>query len=123
MKDTVRDIDILITSSSPHDVMKTFVHLPDVKEVLMHGPTKSSIMTGEGIQVDLRVVEEESFGAALAYFTGSKEHNIRLREMAVKKGLKINEYGIFREKDNKNSEAKTRKTSTTYSGFNTSSLK
>ncbi|GFP34188.1 DNA polymerase (family X), partial [Candidatus Hakubella thermalkaliphila] len=56
---------------------------------------------GEGIQVDLRVVEDESFGAALAYFTGSKEHNIRLREMAVKKGLKINEYGIFREKDNK----------------------
>ena len=67
----------------------------------MQGPTKSSIITGEGIQVDLRVVEEESFGAALAYFTGSKEHNIRLREMAVKKGLKINEYGIFREKDNK----------------------
>ncbi|MBA3060659.1 MAG: DNA polymerase/3'-5' exonuclease PolX [Nitrospirae bacterium] len=101
MKDTVRDIDILITSSNPHDVMKTFVHLPDVKEVLMQGPTKSSIITREGIQVDLRVVEEESFGAALAYFTGSKEHNIRLRAMAVKKGLKINEYGIFREKDNK----------------------
>ena len=101
MKDTVRDIDILITSSSPHDVMKAFVHLPDVKEVLMHGPTKSSIMTKDGIQVDLRVVEDESFGAALAYFTGSKEHNIRLREMALKKGLKINEYGIFREKDNK----------------------
>ena len=101
IKDTVRDIDILITSSNPHDVMKTFLHLPDAKEVLMHGPTKSSIITREGIQVDLRVVEEESFGAALAYFTGSKEHNIRLREMAVKKGLKINEYGIFREKDNK----------------------
>ncbi len=101
MKDTVRDIDILITSSNPHDVMKTFVHLPGVKEVLMQGPTKSSIITREGIQVDLRVVEEESFGAALAYFTGSKEHNIHLREMAVKKGLKINEYGIFREKDNK----------------------
>jgi DNA polymerase (family 10) len=101
MKDTVRDIDILITSSNPYDVMKTFVHLPDAKEVLMHGPTKSSIITSEGIQVDLRVVEDESFGAALAYFTGSKEHNIHLREMAVKKGLKINEYGIFREKDNK----------------------
>jgi len=101
MKDTVRDIDILITSFNAHDVMKTFVHLPDVKEVLMQGATKSSIITAEDIQVDLRVVEEESFGAALAYFTGSKEHNIRLREMAVKKGLKINEYGIFREKDNK----------------------
>jgi len=101
MKETIRDIDILITSENPHDVMKAFVHLPDIKEVLMHGPTKSSIMTTEGLQVDLRVVEDESFGAALAYFTGSKEHNIRLREMALKKGLKINEYGIFREKDNK----------------------
>lgn len=101
MKETVRDIDILVISSNPHDVMKTFVNLPGVKEVLMHGPTKSSIVTNEGIQVDLRVVEDESFGAALAYFTGSKEHNIRLREMAVKKGLKINEYGVFREKDDK----------------------
>jgi len=100
-KDTVRDIDILATSTDPHEVMKAFVHLPHVKEVIMQGPTKSSIITNEGIQVDLRVVGDESFGAALAYFTGSKEHNIRLREMAVKKGLKINEYGIFREKDNK----------------------
>ncbi len=100
-KDTVRDIDILATSTTPKDVMKAFVHLPHIKEVLMHGPTKSSVVTDEGIQVDLRVVEEESFGAALAYFTGSKEHNIRLREMALKKGLKINEYGIFRESDNK----------------------
>ena len=100
-KDTVRDIDILATSTTPKDVMKSFVHLPHIKEVLMHGPTKSSVVTDEGIQVDLRVVEEESFGAALAYFTGSKEHNIRLREMALKKGLKINEYGIFRESDNK----------------------
>ncbi|MDO9288652.1 MAG: DNA polymerase/3'-5' exonuclease PolX [Thermodesulfovibrionales bacterium] len=101
MKDTVKDIDILATSKNPHDVMKAFVHLPQVKEILMEGPTKSSIVTREGLQVDLRVVEDESYGAALAYFTGSKEHNIRLREMAVKKGLKINEYGIFREKDNK----------------------
>jgi DNA polymerase (family 10) len=65
----------------------------------MQGPTKSSVIIQEGLQVDLRVVEEESFGAALAYFTGSKTHNIRLREMAVKAGLKINEYGIFSEKD------------------------
>ena len=67
----------------------------------MHGPTKSSVIIREGLQVDLRVVEEESFGAAMAIFTGSKAHNIRLREMAVKSGLKINEYGIFREKDDK----------------------
>jgi len=100
-KDTVRDIDILTTSRDPKTVMNTFVHMPQVKDVLMHGPTKSSVVTTEGIQVDLRVVDEDSFGAALAYFTGSKTHNIRLREMAVKAGLKINEYGIFREKDDK----------------------
>jgi len=94
-KDTIKDIDILATSKDPHKVMDVFVHLPVVKEVLMKGPTKSSLITREGIQVDLRVVEEGSFGAALAYFTGSKEHNIRLREMAVKKGMKINEYGVF----------------------------
>jgi len=100
-KDTIKDIDILATSNDPKSVMNAFIHLPDVKEVLMHGPTKSSIIIQEDIQVDLRVVKEESYGAALAYFTGSKEHNIRLREMAVKAGLKINEYGIFREKDDK----------------------
>lgn len=100
-KDTIRDIDILATSRDPKSVMNAFVHMPQVKDVLMHGPTKSSVIIHEGIQVDLRVVEEGSFGAALAYFTGSKAHNIRLREMAVKAGLKINEYGIFREKDDR----------------------
>ncbi len=100
-KETIRDIDILATSAEPEKVMTAFVHLPMVKDVLMRGPTKSSVVISEGIQVDLRVVEEKSFGAALAYFTGSKAHNIRLREMAVRAGLKINEYGIFREKDDK----------------------
>ncbi len=100
-KDTIKDIDILATSDNPKEVMNVFVHLPNVKEILMHGPTKSSIITQQNLQVDLRVVEKESYGAALTYFTGSKEHNIRLREMAIKKGLKLNEYGIFREKDNK----------------------
>jgi DNA polymerase (family 10) len=100
-KDTIKDIDILATSKDAHKVMDVFIHLPVVKEVLMKGPTKSSVITQEGIQVDLRVVEEGSFGAALAYFTGSKEHNIRLREMAVKKGLKINEYGVFNVKTEK----------------------
>ena len=94
-KETIKDIDILATSRDAQKVMSVLVHLPEVKEVLMKGPTKSSVITNEGIQVDLRVVSEDSFGAALAYFTGSKEHNIRLREMAVRKGLKINEYGIF----------------------------
>jgi len=100
-KDTIKDIDILATSRDPKAVMNAFVHLPHVQDILMHGPTKSSVIIHEGLQVDLRVVEEDSFGAALAYFTGSKAHNIRLREMAVKAGLKINEYGIFREKDDK----------------------
>ncbi len=100
-KETVKDIDILATSEEPEKVMNAFVHLPMVREVLMHGPTKSSVVVAEGIQVDLRVAEEASFGAALAYFTGSKSHNIRLREMAVKAGMKINEYGIFREKDDR----------------------
>lgn len=100
-KDTIKDIDILATSEKPREVMKAFVRLPQVSEVLMQGPTKSSVVIKEGLQVDLRVVEKASYGAALAYFTGSKAHNIRLREMAVKKGLKINEYGIFREKDDR----------------------
>lgn len=100
-KDTIKDIDTLATSEDPGKVMEAFVHLPQVKEVLMKGQTKSSIITREGIQVDLRVVSEDSFGAALAYFTGSKQHNIRLREMAVKRGLKINEYGIFDVKTEK----------------------
>ncbi|MEW5747103.1 MAG: DNA polymerase/3'-5' exonuclease PolX [Nitrospirota bacterium] len=100
-KDTVKDIDLLATSQKPDQVMEVFVNLPQVKEVLAHGPTKSSVIIAEGLQVDLRVVEKDSYGAALAYFTGSKEHNVRLREMAVRKGLKINEYGIFRERDNK----------------------
>jgi DNA polymerase (family X) len=100
-KDTIKDIDILATSDDPKMVMQAFVHLPQVKDVLMQGPTKSSLIIREGLQVDLRVVEEESFGAALAYFTGSKSHNIRLREMAVKGGLRINEYGIFRVRDEK----------------------
>lgn len=94
-KETVKDADILTTSSDPGKVMELFVRLPHVVRVLVKGPTKSSVITDNGIQVDLRVVAEESFGAALQYFTGSKEHNIRLRERAVKAGLKINEYGVF----------------------------
>jgi len=100
-KDTVKDIDILATSDNPKAVMNAFIHLPQVKDVIMHGPTKSSVIIRAGIQVDLRVVEQDSFGAAMAYFTGGKAHNIRLREMAVRAGLKVNEYGVFREKDDK----------------------
>ncbi|MDH4232519.1 MAG: DNA polymerase/3'-5' exonuclease PolX [Nitrospirota bacterium] len=100
-KETIRDIDIISTSGDPDAVMKVFTRMPGVSQVLAKGPTKSSVLLEDGIQVDIRVVEADSFGAALAYFTGSKAHNIRLREIASKAGLKINEYGIFREKDNR----------------------
>ncbi len=100
-RETIGDIDILITSEQPEKVMEKFVHLPQVKEILAEGLTKSAILTRQDIHVDLRVVEPDSFGAALQYFTGSKDHNVRLREMAVKKGLKINEYGVFQTRDDK----------------------
>lgn len=96
MKDTVGDIDILVTSTKPAAVMQAFAGLPQVAEVLERGATKGSIRHREGIQVDLRVVEPACFGAALVYFTGSKQHNIHIRDMGVKKGLKISEYGVFK---------------------------
>jgi DNA polymerase (family 10) len=94
-KETVRDIDILIISDKPQKVMDTFVDLAPVKEVLAKGPTKSSVRTKDDIQVDCRVERQKSFGAALLYFTGSKNFNIKLRSIAQKMGLKINEYGVF----------------------------
>ncbi len=100
-KETIGDLDILATSDDPERVMDIFIHLPQVKQVLARGDTKSTVILAEGMQADLRVVEEGSFGAALCYFTGSKEHNIRLREMGVKRGFKINEYGIFDKKGKK----------------------
>ncbi len=106
-RDTIKDIDILATSTNPTEVMNAFVRLAEVEEVLLKGPTKSSVVLRDGLQVDLRVVEEESFGAALQYFTGSKAHNIKLRERAVKRGLKINEYGVFRESDGKKIAGRT----------------
>ena len=100
-KETIRDIDIIATSRDPDAVMKVFTGMPYVNQIIAKGPTKSSVVLEEGLQVDIRVVDEESYGAALAYFTGSKAHNISLREIAAKAGLKLNEYGIFREKDNR----------------------
>ncbi len=95
MRETVKDIDILVTARDAAPVMRAFVGLPGVAEVLAHGETKSSVRLPEGIQADLRVVEPEAFGAALQYFTGSKAHNIRVRDLAVRKGLKLSEYGVF----------------------------
>jgi len=94
-KETIGDIDILVTSQNPEKIMKTFTSLPQVREILAEGPTKSSIITNDDLHIDVRVVEPISFGAALQYFTGSKAHNIKLRELALKRNLKINEYGVF----------------------------
>lgn len=96
MKDTVRDIDILVTSDHPQKIMDRFVSLPAVKKVIARGATKSSVLTQDNVQIDCRVVDKKSLGAALAYFTGSKNFNIKLRQLAMKKGLKVNEYGVFR---------------------------
>lgn len=97
MRETVKDFDLLVSSAHPAAVMATFTALPQTAEVLLQGDTKATIRHREGIQVDLRVVEPDCFGAALQYFTGSKAHNIRVRELAVRKGLKVSEYGVFNE--------------------------
>jgi len=94
-KETVGDLDLLAVSDRPEEAARAFVSLPEVEEVLAQGPKKSSVRLSGGLQVDLRIVPEESFGAALQYFTGSKAHNIRLRERAVARGWKLNEYGLF----------------------------
>ncbi len=95
MRETVKDVDVLVTAADAAPVMDAFVSLPNVAEVLARGETKSSVRLAEGIQADLRVVEPQAFGAALQYFTGSKAHNIRVRELAVRKDLKLSEYGVF----------------------------
>ncbi|WP_455246131.1 DNA polymerase/3'-5' exonuclease PolX [Petrachloros mirabilis] len=95
-KDTIGDLDILVTASSDSPVMKRFVSYPEVEEVLAHGATKASVRLVCHLQVDVRVVPEESYGAALQYFTGSKAHNVAVRQLAQQRGLKINEYGVFR---------------------------
>ncbi len=101
MKETIGDIDILAASREPEAVMEAFCTLPVVERVLLRGDTKSSVLTADGLQVDLRVVAPEEYGAALQYFTGSKAHNVRVREIAKKAGKKVSEYGVFRVKDNR----------------------
>jgi DNA polymerase (family 10) len=100
-KETVGDIDIMGTALEPEQVLQAFTELPQVEEVLLQGTTKSSVIVGDGLQVDLRIVEQDSFGSLLQYFTGSKEHNIALRERAVRSGLKLSEYGITTVKTGK----------------------
>ncbi len=96
MKENIGDIDILATGPDKEKILQVFTHLPEVKEVLASGETKASVIVEGGTQIDLRVVEEDSYGAALQYFTGSKGHNIHLRGIAKAKGIKINEYGAFK---------------------------
>ena len=93
-KETIGDVDILAASSSPGEVMEAFATLPGVERVLVRGITKTSVVLSTGIQVDLRVVEEGHFGAALQYFTGSKEHNIAMRRLAIARNRRLNEYGL-----------------------------
>jgi DNA polymerase (family 10) len=96
-KETVGDLDLLALSDRPEEAAQAFASLPEVEEILAQGPKKVSVRLTGGLQADLRIVPEESFGAALQYFTGSKAHNIRLRERAVARGWKLNEYGLFAE--------------------------
>src|SRR5919106_1311174 len=100
MCETIGDIDLLVASEKAAPVMEAFASMAYVQRVLAKGDTKSSILTTKGLQVDVRVVPPQVWGAALQYFTGSKAHNVRIREMAVRKGLKLSEYGLFRAKTN-----------------------
>jgi DNA polymerase (family 10) len=99
-RETVGDLDLLVTGPEPGEVLKRFVKFPKVEELLARGENKASARVGrEGLQVDVRVLPRESFGAALQYFTGSKDHNVAVRTRAVKMGLKLSEYGLYRSAD------------------------
>jgi DNA polymerase (family 10) len=92
---TIGDLDLLVSSSKPKLAVDKFCKLKGVKRVLARGNTKASILLENDLQIDLRVVPDEEFGSALQYFTGSKAHNIRIRKIAIKKGMKLSEYGLF----------------------------
>ncbi|MCX6723882.1 MAG: DNA polymerase/3'-5' exonuclease PolX [Candidatus Staskawiczbacteria bacterium] len=94
-KETIGDIDILVVSENPKKTADFFVSLPEVEKIWAEGSTKCSVRLKAGFDVDLRMVKRESFGSALQYFTGSKEHNISTRKIAIEKGLKLSEYGVF----------------------------
>ncbi len=96
MKETIGDIDILVTSPQPEKVLGYFTDMNWVRDVIARGPTKASVHMNNGLQVDLRVLVEREYGSALLYFTGSKEHNIELRKVAISKNMKLSEYGLSR---------------------------
>src|SRR3989344_678822 len=95
MKETIGDIDILVTSARPNSVLKYFTRMKGVSGVIAQGPTKASVRLASGMQVDLRVLKDMEYGSALMYFTGSKEHNVALRKIAIAKRMKLSEYGLF----------------------------
>jgi DNA polymerase (family 10) len=99
-KETVGDLDVLVSSNNPEYVTEYFVSMPPIVRILGKGPTKSTVVLKNMLQVDLRVISPESYGAALQYFTGSKEHNVKLRTIGVKSGFKLNEYGLFNRDNN-----------------------
>jgi len=96
MKETIGDVDFLVISKNPEKVMDFFISLPGIIKIWAKGPTKSSVRMKEGFDMDIRIVPVKSYGSALQYFTGSKEHNIALRKIAIDKGLKLSEYGLFK---------------------------
>ncbi|MBD3172028.1 DNA polymerase/3'-5' exonuclease PolX [Candidatus Bathyarchaeota archaeon] len=104
-KETVGDLDVLVSSLSPDLVTEHFVSMPPIVRILGEGATKSTVVLENMLQVDLRVIPPKSYGAALQYFTGSKEHNVKLRTIGVKTGFKLNEYGLFRREDDELVEA------------------
>lgn len=101
MQETIGDVDILVTSSNPSKVMEFFTKMPNVMQTLAKGPTKSTAILNTGLQVDVRVLKDNEYGAAMQYFTGNKEHNIKLRQIAIQKGYKLSEYGMFSRKTGK----------------------
>jgi DNA polymerase (family 10) len=106
-KASVRDIDILATSRKPEKLIEAFTNLPQVKKILGKGKTKAIVILKSGVQADIRVLNPKSWGAGLLYFTGNKNYNIAMRKIAIRKGYKLSEYGLFDKKTNKMIAGKT----------------
>ncbi len=106
-RETVGDLDILITSAKPKQIINRFVEYTRINNIMSQGDTKASVRLTNGLQIDLRVVDPKSFGAALMYFTGSRAHNIHLRSIALDKGFKLNEYGLYKQVNEKKAKSRT----------------
>jgi len=106
-KETIGDLDLLVAARQSESVMKAFLETEGIREVLVQGASKTSIVLANGLQIDLRVIPPDSFGAALQYFTGSKDHNVQLRELALGMNFKLNEYGVFEIATDKKIAGKT----------------